>query len=833
MRFAISDTASAWSRRHLLGFAVATMVWSTCLVSALKVSAGDFLSAIRAGNLDKVTLLAKDQPKLVRRSVDGNPPLYWAVVDHHVEVAKWLLENGADVNQQCGQDRPTPIFEARTAEMAKLLLDHGADLKVTGKWSATPLSEAVRGDHVGVVKLLLAAGETLTFEEAVELGETKLVAEMLAEKPWLAKPPRKPLYHAAEDGNLELVELLLQYGADPDLDFGFSNIRGPFTPVSNAVTSGHYEVAELLLKRGASPNVSGGRNHDNLFLFAIAYLDAKFTKLMLEHGADLIVNDYRGHNFTPLHVASALGGADGIWRVDRVGQPESLKGSRAQVLEKVHYLLQAGAAVNARTADGSTPLSCAAIAGHKQVCELLLNHGAELDVASACLLGRQDFVERCLEESPEVSSASDLPMRQPALHWAARCGNIEIVKLLLCHGAAVDARAPELEYEDASGFSVVTYRESPGPTALLIAAGLGHDQVVQVLLDHGADINLKAGDDSYARSALEMACSHGHLDTIRLLLDRGAKVDLDNLAYLLPDISDTGLLARLFDAANFDFKGPDAAKLLAQVVNSNGTQAADLLIARGAQPDIFSACRLGRVDDVRRLIEATPALAIATQPDRLQVTPIALAVQNGHAEVVRLLISKGVPLSTLDTQGTSLAHQAAERGHLEVMQLLVVSGLSLDARDDEGATLLHSAASGSQPAIARYLISHGANVNARDFNCATPLHVLGGWGARSMGDDEKADEEIQRTIATAKTLLDAGAEVNVKDKLDWTPLHHAAYLRLECVAELLLARGADVNARNFRNETPLAQAEDWFWQRWFDRPHQPVAKLLREHGGVK
>lgn len=823
-------------RNHALRTAASVFVWAASLVNACNVSANDFLDAVRAGNLDRVKMFVKDDPKLVSRAVDGYPPLHWAAIGLHVDVAQFLITQGADVNQQVSGHSPTPIFSAQTAEMAKLLIEHGAKLNLTSQQSReTPLKAAVSGGHVGVVNVLLAAGETLDFDSAVELGDTKVVAEMLAEKPWLAKPPRKPLYYAAGRGNLELTTLLLQHGADPDLDFGFGNVLGPYTPVTNAVTGGHYEIAELLLRQGASPNVSGGRNHDNLFLFAIAYLEAKFTKLMLDHGADLVTGDRWGHNITPLHVAASLGGAEQAGRVmRRVGQPDSLERGNLQSLEKVQYLVEAGADVNARAADGSTPLLFAAIAGHQQVCDLLLKQGAKLDIGSACLLGKREVVEAIVKATPELLTKNDLPLHTPALHWAARAGDVEIVELLLRHGAQVDARAPELEYQDAGGFSSEDNSNSPSRTALHVAASLGHEKIVRVLLDGGADINLNAGERPYFQSAIAMACYAGQHGTVRLLLDRGAKVSLDeNSAFLVSEITERDLLSRLLDAVGNDtFKGERGTNLLTSVVAGGNKMVAELLIARGVQLDILSACRLGRTEDVRRLIEATPALVNVVQTDYPRMTPIELAVQFGHIDIVKLLIANGARLSSASTGGDSLAHRAAEYGHLNVLQLLLKSGFSLDRRDDTGSTLLHAAASGSQPEIASFLISKGVDVNADNFNRASPLHVVGEsrwWNS----DNEDTEIKLRQTVATAQILLDAGADVRVRDKYENTPLHDAASRGLEGVAELLLAHGAEVNAQDFRNNTPLGKAERSLGGNFSARDLEPLAALLRKNGGVK
>lgn len=818
-------------RKRSLPTVASVFVLAAGLVNACNVSANDFLDAVRAGNLDRVKIFVEADPTLVNCDVDGHSPLHWAAIDLRVDVAKYLVGKGADVNRPAGQNGETPIFHAKTAEMARMLIEHGANLKFTNRYSGTALKEAVRGNHVGVVKVLLDAGETLDFDSAVELGETKLVAEMLAEKPWLAKPPRKPLYYAASQGNLELTTLLLQHGADPDLDFGFMNVSGPYTPVTNAVTGGHYDIAELLLQHGASPNVSGGRDHDNLLLFAIAYLDAKFTKLMLDQGADFVTGDRSGHNVTPLHVAAALGGGAVEWRVMRVGQPIFIAAEKLQALEKVRYLVEAGADVNAQATDGSTPLLFAAIAGHQDVCELLLNQGAELDIGSACLLGKRKVVEELLKATPESLTKSDLPLQTPVLHWAALAGDVAIVELLLAHGAQVDARGLELEYQDAGGFSADTFGGSASRTSLQIAARRGHEQVVRVLLDHGADINSKTGEHPSLPSTLRMACYARQLGTVRLLMDRGAKVSFDeDWTYLLSEITDRDLLSWFLDAVGNDhLKSERGTSLLASAVAGGNEMAAELLIARGVQTDIYSACILGRTEDVRRIIEATPSLASQVQTDSSRETPIDLAVQNGHIEIVKLLIANGVQLPTAEP---SLAHQAAFYGHLDILQLLLQNGFTLNATNDTGSTLLHVAAAGSQLEIAKFLISKGADVNAKNFSRKTPLHQLE-YSVQWNDRFENSDDRARRALATAKMLLDAGADINARDQCEDSPVHNAASMGLEAVAELLLAHGAEVNARNFRNETPLGKAEGSFWGILSDRDVKAVAEVLRKHGGVK
>jgi ankyrin repeat protein len=371
---------------------------------------------------------------------------------------------------------------------------------------------------------------------------------------------------------------------------------------------------------------------------------------------------------------------------------------------------------------------------------------------------------------------------------------------------------------------------------LHLAAILGRDNMVRLLLDHGADVEALGGENDDLRTALDMACGGGHVGTIKLLLDRGAKVHLDvDRRFPFDEITDTDLLARLLNGAGAaSLAGERGTKLIASAVAGKNKNAADLLIARGAQLDIFSACALGRIEDVGRLLEATPELLNAVRTDYPGGTPITVAVEHGHVEIVRLLIAKGAKLPVADEHDMSaLPRQAIMYGHLDVLQLLLASGYSPADKDQVGSTLLHTAAIYGRPEIASYLISAGADVNATDSQRATPLHVVGeGAGWSLLGDD--VEQSMQRTVATAKILLEAGADVHARDASDSTPLHQAAQYGLAGLAELLFDRGADVNARNARDETPLGKAETAsFLDHLFGRRSGPLVALLRRHGGVR
>jgi len=217
-------------------------------------------------------------------------------------------------------------------------------------------------------------------QRAIEQGDTDRVAALLKEEPSLAGRPFKLLHRAAAAGRTQIVQLLLKNGADPNLDYGFANVRGPFTPLSDAVTAGHFDIARLLCQHGAHVDVSAGKNNDSLFHYAVAYLEPRFVKLLLEHKAD--VNKHDEYGLSPLHVAADRGD-----------------------IAKGRLLLDFKANVNAETPDGATPLFFAMAQGHRDFCDFLLEHGAHLDVYSACGLGKRREAAALLDADPASANA--------------------------------------------------------------------------------------------------------------------------------------------------------------------------------------------------------------------------------------------------------------------------------------------------------------------------------------------------------------------------------------------------------------------------------------------
>jgi len=190
--------------------------------------------------------------------------------------------------------------------------------------------------------------------------------------------------------------------------------------------------------------------------------------------------------------------------------------------------------VNQPNDSGLPPLYTAALFRNRQAINFLLEHGAIVDIFACAYLGRATDAESLLERNPELARATTRD-GMTALHFAARAGYIDVVDVLLRHRADVNAL-------DKRGQSALMEACHGGPWKLEPA-----DEIVQLLLDHGAQIDLLQAaamgrtdlvasildrdvslidiPDSQGKTALFHAAHNNRLAAVKLLVERGADVN--------------------------------------------------------------------------------------------------------------------------------------------------------------------------------------------------------------------------------------------------------------------------------------------------------------------
>ena len=202
-----------------------------------------------------------------------------------------------------------------------------------------------------------------------------------------------PLYMAVVLGHKDIVRVLLERGADP-------NIAGAWgrTPLLTAIRARLDDVTHMLIERGADPNIADHEKHTPL-RYASARGDTDLVRLLLGRGADPNKTEphrpdkpWKFPGSTALMCAVYSGHKDIVrLLLEKGAQPNVREGTTQgyTACTPLHYaaifgykdiaqfLLDAGANINRTDKDGRTPLKCATEKGHQDVGQLLLDRGAE------------------------------------------------------------------------------------------------------------------------------------------------------------------------------------------------------------------------------------------------------------------------------------------------------------------------------------------------------------------------------------------------------------------------------------------------------------------------
>ena len=212
------------------------------------------------------------------------------------------------------------------------------------------------------------------------------------------------------------------------------------------------------------------------------------------------------------------------------------------------------------------------------------------------------------------------------------------------------------------------------------------------------------------------------------------------------------------------------------------------------------------------VLQRSGACGIALAGDETDaMTDLHEAAGAGDVDAVRTILATD-PYRIRERRDAKVTplHLAAEAGHGEVVRLLLGASASPDARNYGGSTPLHLAAAGGHAAAVAALLDHGAKPSLLNEAGDTPLHEAGRGGH----------------LEVARLLLASGADPNAKSSCGGTPLHAAAAAGRRDVAELMLRHGGLANARS------TAHAEPWSpWDEARKGGHAELADLLLRHGG--
>jgi ankyrin repeat protein len=471
----------------------------------------------------------------------------------------------------------------------------------------------------------------------------------------------------------------------------------------------------------------------------------------------------------------------------------------------------------------------------------VLTPAAPIFVAS--IIGLSGLVERLMVANPQAIGFRI--QGWTLLHYVVHEKKIEVARLLLAHGADINARpdsatpphiaslqrhverpvdgsleeleeiesSRQISDTDVSSEDLIGrcmyYKKESDFTPLHIAVSKGYLDMCQMLLEHKADV--RAHDNS-GNTPLHLAVSDDHLEIARILLKYNAEVNSRNEDGSTPLLmaSSNGnieisrlLLSHDGDAFVHDNEGNTPLHLAAvgghlEVTRSLLKLKADVNVLNNERltplQRAFEGHRKRYLDIMRLLLDHG-----ANMHDSHISALLHLAAYKGHLELARTLTERKANVNALDDEGQTPLQRALEgqrKGHLDIVRLLLDHGANM--HDSHISALLHLAAYKGHLELARTLTERKANVNALDDEGSTPLHQAS-QGSRSGNPD---------IVQLVRFLLDEGADIHVRDNRGNTPLHFAASRGHLEVTRILLELKADADSLNSEGLTPLQRASE-------------------------
>jgi ankyrin repeat protein len=498
------------------------------------------------GDRGLVQTLVQQKADVNALQADGATAIQWAVYRDDLEMADVLLAAGANI-KLANRDGATPLYLASlhgSARMIEKLLQAGADVNQLGPQGETPLMLAARTGNLDAIRVLLNQHADVNAKDKLR-GTTALM--------W-----------ATEQSHPEAVKLLVEHGAavsaQSDIDtrnarnnlantvkqrlhssFGVFGKRGPGNDGTPALPEGAPAPQAQAVPPSAPPVPAPARGP--------AVASKGGPPPTQPNGEDEVLAFFRrpakkdGGGLTPLVYAArenciecaktlVAAGAD-VNQKTYYGWTALLVATQNRHYQLAQYLLEHGANPNTPNNGGWTPLYLATdnrnIEGgdypvrapdmdHLDFIQLLIAKGADVN---ARICGLESTPEECKGDSTETRTNFTMQWlfedgATPFLR-AAQSGDVELMKLLLAHGAnpKIFTAHNVTPLAVASGIGWVegvTFEWSPEQTT----------QAVKLCLDLGIDPNVA---DDEGRTALHGAAHKGRLEVIQVLVDRGANLD--------------------------------------------------------------------------------------------------------------------------------------------------------------------------------------------------------------------------------------------------------------------------------------------------------------------
>jgi len=543
-----------------------------------------------------------------------------------------------------------------------------------------------------------------TLVRAVRARDHRVIQQLLESG---TAPDGEPEHHvlhiALSNGDIDTLRLLLRFGAHAD-----APDRAGLTPLYSATQASFLAGAQVLLQYGADPNLSVGAHGETPFAASLTEGKDYFALLYIDNGAHIDTTLANGN--TPLTQAIQTATDSAV----------------------VELMLNKGADANRKNTHGETALFKAINADRLDYVTALLAHNANPNLPGPKhmlwpAVHKLDILEALLVNGANLKLAPGI------LELATSINSVEAVTLLLQHGANPDTKKdgiytplcsairddrevlvdlllqakadPNLAALDFPTGKCVSYHrphllhkilsagaDPKNPKGLVEACVESNEaECLKILLKHGADVNERGASGN---TALTTAIKHGDQAMIEILLQNGGNPAVRgqewpiNLAVANPEI-----LAMLLSHMNTKSINKGA---LERAVMADQLESVKMLLAKGVDVEdrnggVFSALTTSIREDRKAIFTYLLDEAGADPNSPGEHLPIIKAIRRHRADdlyYIRHLLERGADMNLM-YRGWNAVLQALENGETEVFKLLAESGNpDLGAQDENGRTVL-------------------------------------------------------------------------------------------------------------------------------------------------
>jgi ankyrin repeat protein len=484
---------------------------------------------------------------------------------------------------------------------------------------------------------------------------------------------------------------------------------------------------------------------------------------------------------------------------------------------------------------------------------------------AAAIDGDLDLVQQAIEAGANLDRY-DWNLGYSPLGMAIDRGHLEIVQCLLTAGCNPHCGSTTI-------------------AALGLAAECGEVEMIQMLLPRGVDVNAPVGSDGW--TALLSAINKGHRAVVQLLVTAGANVNVwsrgETPILLAAKCEEREIYQYLYPLVNTAIRlcaDRDGEQLL-QVTRKRRIREQNRPIEK-----FIEMATIGNIDEVNRAID------IGIEVDELGAkghTALMAAAYHGHRSIVNILLSAGAdPHLLSDDNGLGTAGMTAlmfaagsffasnrqqivqlaiaggadvnqrgaggrtaifyaalaGSGYTDCVETLIAAGADLEIQDDLGHTVLSSVAAAENYQMFNLLMQAGASTSGLE---SIQLIQAAGAGnvdrVQSLLATNAVNLDLDRGAAIGNAaaaghtkivelLISAGANVNLRDKLGFTPIASAAYAGYGEIVQLLIDAGADIQAPagssqgSSQSYSALEYAQMGLYQ--FDREDLQHAQIIRQ-----